>query len=118
MRRGKKRKGIKTQRAKPPTPLWATDLLIGNEEQNKEQKKSTQLPWIIQSPPTTRMDYMVSLFFLPLQLRVNGTLSVSSFLLSSHFQFCSSPPMSALMVHSLFLHFYFLLIFSSVLLPP
>ena len=38
-RRAKKRKGIESHRAKPPTPSRAIDALIGDEEQNKKQKK-------------------------------------------------------------------------------
>ena len=37
MRRVKK--GIKAQWAKPPTPTWAIDALIGDEEQNRRKKK-------------------------------------------------------------------------------
>ena len=37
--RTKKKKGIKAQRAKPPTQTRAFDALIGDEEQNGKQKK-------------------------------------------------------------------------------
>ena len=49
-----------------PNPIPAIDELIGNEEQNVKQKRTkrekqscspTQLPWTIQSPPTTRRDH-------------------------------------------------------------
>ena len=39
VRRVKKKKGIEAQRAKPPTPIWAIEALIGNEEQNGKKKK-------------------------------------------------------------------------------
>ena len=66
-------KGIEAQRVKRPTPSRATDALIGEEENKKgkqEKEKQTetengfptQLPWIIQSPPTTHRDHTVSLF--------------------------------------------------------
>ena len=38
MRKEKKKKGIEAQRAKHPTPSWATDELIGDEKQNGKQK--------------------------------------------------------------------------------
>ena len=38
MRRAKKKKGIKIQKAKLPTPTRATDAFIGDEEQNGKQK--------------------------------------------------------------------------------
>ena len=69
----KRRKDIEVQRVKRPTPTWAADALIGIEKQNgkwkrtKERNKNwspTQLPRIIQSPPKTHRDHMVSLFFL------------------------------------------------------
>ena len=41
MRRGKKRKGIKPQRAKHPTPSPSIDTLI-DEEQNGKQKKENE----------------------------------------------------------------------------
>ena len=68
----KERKGIEVQRAKPPTPTRAIDVLIGNEEQNEKYKRKkketesellTQLPWTLSSSPTTRTDHTVSLFF-------------------------------------------------------
>ena len=34
-----KKKGSKGHRAKSPTQPWATDALIGDEEQNGKQKK-------------------------------------------------------------------------------
>ena len=52
--------------------LRHSDALIGNEEQKgkQENKKKeigsgspTQLPWTVQSPPTTRRNYTVSQFF-------------------------------------------------------
>ena len=52
----KKRKGIKAQKVKSPTPSWAIDVLIGNEEQIRKQENKkketgsgspTQLPWTI-----------------------------------------------------------------------
>ena len=46
-RRAKKRKGIEAQRVKPSTPSQAIDALIGDEEQNGEQKKETR-----NRPPT------------------------------------------------------------------
>ena len=39
MRRAKKKKESKGQRAKPPTPIRAIDALIGDEKQNGKQKK-------------------------------------------------------------------------------
>ena len=42
MRRAKKRKGIKAQRTKPPTPTRAIDALIGDEEKNEKQKKKKE----------------------------------------------------------------------------
>ena len=58
-------------RVKLPTPTRATDALIGGEEQTEKKNKkkkigsefSTQVSWIIWSPPTTSVDHMVSLFF-------------------------------------------------------
>ena len=38
-RRAKKRKGIELQKVKPPTPSRVIDALIGDEEQNRKQKK-------------------------------------------------------------------------------
>ena len=50
----KRRKEIKSPRAKPPTPTRAIDALIGDEEQVKKKKTKeigsetpTQLPWTI-----------------------------------------------------------------------
>ena len=72
VRRAKKRKGIDSQRMKHPTPPRAIDALIGDEEQNGKLKRTekkagsespTQLTWTNQSPPTTRRDYTVGLFF-------------------------------------------------------
>ena len=71
VRRVKKRKGIKVQRVKPPTQSQATQILIGNEEQNgkQENKKKeagsrspTQQSWTIQSPSLAHRDHMVTLF--------------------------------------------------------
>ena len=39
MRRAKKEKGSKGQRVKHPTPTWANDSFIGEEEENEKQKK-------------------------------------------------------------------------------
>ena len=39
-KRMKKRKGIEAQRVKPPTPSRETDALIGDEEQNRKQKRT------------------------------------------------------------------------------
>ena len=39
VRRGKKKKGIKTQRTKPHILTWDIDMLIGDEEQNGKQMK-------------------------------------------------------------------------------
>ena len=39
VRRVKKKRGIKAQRMKPPTPTQAIDALIRDEEQNEKQKK-------------------------------------------------------------------------------
>ena len=39
MRRMKKRKGIEIQKVKPLTSSQAIDVLIGNKEQNRKQKK-------------------------------------------------------------------------------
>ena len=38
VRRAKKNKGIKTQRAKSPIPTQAIDALIGDEEKNENRK--------------------------------------------------------------------------------
>ena len=71
-RRAKERKGTEAQKAKTPTPTRVIDALIGDGEQNEKQKNkkketvrgpSTQLPWTLRSPPTTRRDHTVSLFF-------------------------------------------------------
>ena len=40
MERAKKKKGIKGQRAKPPTPTLAIDFFIGVEEQKGEKKRN------------------------------------------------------------------------------
>ena len=57
---------------KHPIPSRAIDAFIGDEEQNGKQKRTkernrewspTQLPWTIQSPPTTRRDPTISLLF-------------------------------------------------------
>ena len=71
MRNGKKTKRIEAQRAKHQTTSRAIDAFIGDEEQKKQKRKEgsgspTQLPWSIQSPPTTYRDHTVSLFFLHL----------------------------------------------------
>ena len=42
MRKFKKKKGIKAQRAKPPNPTGAIDALTGNEEQKKTEEKKTK----------------------------------------------------------------------------
>ena len=69
---GRKGKGS-GHRVQYPTPSQATDALTGDKEQNGKQKRTkrktwsgspTHLPWTIQSPPTTRRDHAVSLFFL------------------------------------------------------
>ena len=54
-RRGKKRKGIKAQKVKFPTPSWAIDAFIGDEEQNGKQKKETE-----QVPNPTTLDHSVT----------------------------------------------------------
>ena len=41
MRRAKKKKESKEQRAKPSTPTRAIDALIGDEEQDGKQMKET-----------------------------------------------------------------------------
>ena len=70
VRGAKKRKGIEAQRVKHPNPSRVTDAPIGDEKQNgnkrtkrKRSGSPTQLPWTIQSPPTTRRDNTVNLFF-------------------------------------------------------
>ena len=76
MRREKKKKDIKAQRTKRPTTTREIDALIGDEEEQKavERKRKTRrwtltkLPWTIRSPPTTRRDHTMSLFFCLLQL--------------------------------------------------
>ena len=40
VRRGKKRKGIEANRVKHPTPSQVTDVLTGDEEQNRKQKRA------------------------------------------------------------------------------
>ena len=42
MRRLKKKKGIKGEREKDPTPTWATDALIGEEEHKRKEKKKKE----------------------------------------------------------------------------
>ena len=68
-----KRKEIEAQRGKHPTSSRVTNALIGDEVQNGNQKRTKrknesgspiQLPWTIQSTPTTRRDHMVSLFII------------------------------------------------------
>ena len=34
-----KRKGIEAKRVKPPTPSWEIVAIIGDEEQNRKQKR-------------------------------------------------------------------------------
>ena len=72
MREAKKRKGFEAHRVKHPTPSWAINALIGNEEPNgkQEEKKKetgsgsqTRLPWIIQSLPMMHRDHRLRLFF-------------------------------------------------------
>ena len=41
----KKRKGIKAKRVKHPTLSWATDALIGDEEQNGKRESKKKLSW-------------------------------------------------------------------------
>ena len=66
-----RRKGIEAQRLKHSTPSQATDVPRGDEEQKGKRKEETesgsptQLPWIIQSPPTTRRHHTMTLFVLP-----------------------------------------------------
>ena len=60
-RRAKKRKGIEAQRAKPPTPTRAIDVLIRDDEQKK--KKQGAAPQSSYPGPFGHLDYMVSLFF-------------------------------------------------------
>ena len=38
-RRKKKRKGIEALTVQPPTPPWAIDAIIGEEEHNRKQKR-------------------------------------------------------------------------------
>ena len=63
----KKKKGRKGQRTKPPTPTRATGALIENKKQKERERARsgtpTQVPWTIHSPPTTRKDHSMSLFF-------------------------------------------------------
>ena len=40
VRRAKKRKGIEARRVKRPTPSRVIDALIGDEEQNRKQKRT------------------------------------------------------------------------------
>ena len=67
VRRVKKKKSIKAQRTKLPTPTRPIGAIIRDEEQmgGKNKKKEsengppTQLPWTIQSPPIPRSEYYV-----------------------------------------------------------
>ena len=59
-----KKRGIEAQRVKPLTPTPAVDALIGEEEQTGGKREETnQLLGTIRSPPTTRIDHTVYLFF-------------------------------------------------------
>ena len=73
MRGMKKKKVVEAQKVKLSIPTQAIDVLIGDEELNEKQKKEQkerigigpliQLLWNIQSPPTTRRDHTVRVFF-------------------------------------------------------
>ena len=58
MRRAKKRKGIEAQRAKPFTPSQAIEALIGEEEQNGNQKEEKRKRERIRNPDTP--DHLVA----------------------------------------------------------
>ena len=56
MRRVKIKKGIKVQRAKPPTPTLVTGALIGEEKQKKDDKERNRER--VRNPAT--LDHLVA----------------------------------------------------------
>ena len=60
MRRMKKRKGIEAQGVKPPIPFRVNYALIGDEEQNRKQKKDKQGA----DPQPSYMDHSVASYNL------------------------------------------------------
>ena len=67
-----KKKGIEIQGVKPPTPTWAIDALISDEEWTEKGKRSknetrsrppAQLPWNIWLSPIMSRVHKVSVFF-------------------------------------------------------
>ena len=60
-RRAKKMKRIEARRLKRPTPSWAIDGFIKDEEQNRKYRKEKHRE---QAPNTTAMDHLVASYDL------------------------------------------------------